>query len=273
LTFDFRTSQPIIPIRVNGGPPVPFLFDTGASVNVIDERVAREANLRLRGESVIRGGGQAGVPARFADDVIFEATTVAWSAQHATVVPIGYPDRKHFAGFIGAPVLARYVVQFDFGRRLLRLFEPGTYTPPARAMRMRFELQDHLPVVRAVVDAGSGPLEARLMLDTGAGDAFVDLNRPFVEAHRLLEAVPDAVPEARPAGIGGMAAFVYGTGRRVELGGMRFEAPRLGLSRASGGSSARAERDGIIGNALMGRFVVTFDYPQGVVTFERPGTE
>lgn len=32
IPFDFSTRQPIVQARVNGGPPVPFLFDTGASI-------------------------------------------------------------------------------------------------------------------------------------------------------------------------------------------------------------------------------------------------
>ena len=94
------------------------------------------------------------------------------------------------------------------------------------------------------------------MLDTGAGDSTADLNRPFVDAHRLLEAVTGAADVARPAAIGGPAAFVYGTGRRLSIGSLTFDMPRLGLSRATGGSSASAARDGIIGNAILERFVV-----------------
>jgi hypothetical protein len=62
---------------------------------------------------------------------------------------------------------------------------------------------------------------------------------------------------------------VYGTGRRVVLGGMTFDRPRLGLSRATQGSSSRTERDGIIGNELLAQFLVTFDYSRRTVAFEK----
>ncbi len=162
----------------------------------------------------------------------------------------------------------RHVVQFDFERHILRLIDPSTYQPPPRAALVPFELQGDLPVVRAIVDAGTGPVEARLMVDTGAGDSFADLNRPFVDAHRLLEAVKDGAATARPAGIGGTAPFVYGIGRRMVLGGMTFDKPRLGLSRAVSGSSSRAERDGIIGNELLRRFRATFDYGRRTLVLE-----
>jgi len=61
-----------------------------------------------------------------------------------------------------------------------------------------------------------------------------------------------------------------GAGRRVTLGGLVFDRPRLGLSRAQSGSSSRTERDGIIGNALLETFVVTVDYTRRTLVLERP---
>jgi hypothetical protein len=270
IAFDFKTRQPIAPVRVNGGPPVPFLFDTGASINVVDRGVARAASIAGTGARGMTGGGQATVEATFADSLLLDAGAAKWDRQRAAILDLGYPDRKHYAGFVGAPILMQYVVQFDFPARVMRLFDVGRFRNSPRAVPVPFELQNDLPVVRAMVDAGSGPIEARLMLDTGAGDSAADLNRPFVDAHRLLEAVTGAADVARPAAIGAPAAFVYGTGRRMSIGSLTFEAPRLGLSRASGGSSASSERDGIIGNSILERYVVTFDYPRRMVYFERP---
>jgi hypothetical protein len=270
IPFEFKTHQPIVPVRVNGGRSVPFLVDTGASIHAVDAALAVETGVIGRDPREMSGGGQGKVQASFADGVELRTGDLAWRSQRVAILPLGYPHRKHFAGFIGAPVLMQYVVQFDFPARVMRLFDVGRFRNSPRAVPVPFELQDDLPVVRAMVDAGSGPIEARLMLDTGAGDSAADLNRPFVDAHRLLEAVTGAADVARPAAIGGPAAFVYGTGRRMSIGSLTFEAPRLGLSRASGGSSASSERDGIIGNSILERYVVTFDYPRRMVYFERP---
>ena len=107
------------------------------------------------------------------------------------------------------------------------------------------------------------------MDDTGAS-TFIDLNRPFVEAHGLVEKLPGATARDRPAAIGGTAPFLYATAPRVTLGSLAFEKRTIGLSRATGGSSARAERDGIIGNALLQAFDVTVDYRRRLIVLERP---
>jgi Aspartyl protease len=267
LPFDFATYQPIIPIRVNGGRAVPFLFDTGASINVIGEAIAAELGLTAGGPGqTITGGGQTSVTMRYADSVTLAATGVEWTGQRIAVLAVG---AKHYSGFIGAPILMRYVVQFDFAERVIRLFDPERYEAPAAAIRIPFELQADLPVVRVQVDAGNGAVEARLMVDTGAGSVFVDLNRPFVDRHGLTEAVQSASGSDRPAGIGGTAPFIYGIGRQITLGTLVFDRPRLGLSRATQGSSSRAERDGIIGNQLLRDYLTTFDYRRRVLVLER----
>jgi aspartyl protease len=266
ITFDFATRQPIVPVRVNGAAPVPFVVDTGASVHVVDSTVAPPS--AAQGDRVaMSGGGEASVPVRFAAPLTFETGGVVWNAQRAAIASLGYPDRKHFGGLIGAPILMRYVVRFDFPRRRLQLIEPGTYAAPSGAERVPFELQEDLPIVRATVDVGTGPLAARLLVDTGASQ-FVDLNRPFVESNRLLDAVQDAAPIERPAALGGGAPFLYGTARRVMLGVLVFDRPRVGFSRAQTGSSSRTERDGIIGNDLLRQFVVTVDYRRRVLVLE-----
>ena len=269
IPFEFKTHQPIVPFRINGTDAVPFVVDTGASIHLIDQQIALKASVSGGRSAQLSGGGQARVDVQFVDGLLIEAGGLAWDQQRAAVANLGYPDRKHFAGLIGAPILMRYTVQFAFPSRTMRLIDPAAFTAPRGAVQIPFELQEDLPIVRAMIDAGSGPIEARLMVDTGAS-TFIDLNRPFVEANRLVDIIPDAKAADRPAALGGTAPFLYGTGRRVTLGGLVFDRPRLGLSRAQSGSSARTERDGVIGNALLENFVVTVDYTRRTLVLERP---
>ncbi len=269
IPFTFATKQPIVPVSLNGGPAVPFVVDTGASIHLIDREIARQAAVDDGRTVPLTGGGQATVQTQFVDGLTLATGGQTWSGQRGALAPLGYPDRKHFAGLLGAPILMRYTVQFDFPAQIMRLFEPARYTPPPGAVRVPFELQEDLPIVHVTIDAGTGPIDARLMVDTGAS-TFIDLNRPFVEAHKLVEAIPDAAASDRPAALGGTAPFLYGTGRRATLGGIPFERPRLGLSRAETGSSSCSERDGIIGNAVLAQFVMTVDYGRKVLVLERP---
>jgi predicted aspartyl protease len=270
LFFSFTTRQPILQVRVNGGPAVPFVVDTGATIHLVDEEVARQAGVGGARDLQMHGGGQGGVQAHIADAVTLQAGALRWDHQRAAIVPLGYPTRKHFAGLLGAQVLKQYTVRFNFNARTMSLFDPAGYTPPAGAILIPFELDEDLPIVHVTLDAGTGPIDARLMVDTGAA-TFVDLNRPFVDAHKLLDAIRDAKADDRPAALGGTAPFVYGTAREVVFGGVTFEHPRIGLSRATSGSSSRSERDGILGNDLLSRYLFDVDYHHSRLVLIKPG--
>ena len=259
VPFDFATRQPIVPVRVNGQPASPFVVDTGASVHVIDADLARRAGAVAGAARDMRGGGAGTVSVASLDGLTLHVGGLSWSGERAVAAPLGYPAAKHYAGLVGAPILSRYVVQFAYDGNRLRLFEPAAYVPPAGATELPFEIQEGLPIVTVVVDVGAGPIDARLMVDTGASQ-FVDLNTPFVERHALDGVMPDAAPADRRAALGTPASFVYGTARRVVVAGKVFERPRVGLSRSTSGSSSRADRDGIIGNDLLRHFIVTVDY-------------
>jgi hypothetical protein len=282
IPFEFRTRQPIVPVALNGAAAVPFVVDTGASIHLVDREVARLARLGNGRDVAMRGGGEATVATQFVGDVTFAFGGRSFPAQRAAVAPLGYPDRKHFAGLIGAPILMQFAVRFDFPAQRLQLLDPASYEPPAGALRVPFELQDDLPVVRVKVDAGGAAVVARLMVDTGAS-ASIDLNRPFVERHGLLQALPDATSADRPAALGGTAPFLYATGRSASIdgesldtagrrtaGSVVFDRPRLGLSRAQTGSSASDARDGIIGNELLRRYVMTVDYRRRTLVLAPP---
>jgi hypothetical protein len=270
LFFTFTTRQPIVQVSVSGGAAVPFVVDTGATIHLIDEEVARQARVAGTSDLQMHGGGEAGVQAHIAASLTMKVGDLTWAEQRAAIVPLGYPKRRHFAGLLGAQILKQYTVRFNFNGRTLSLLDPGSYKPPTGAVLIPFELDEDLPIVHVTLDAGSGPLEARLMVDTGAA-TFIDLNRPFVDAHKLLDAIPDAKADDRPAALGGTAPFLYGTAQRVVFGGVPFDRPRIGLSRATSGSSARSERDGILGNDLLRNFVVTVDYHRRRLVLEKPG--
>jgi len=270
LPFTFTTGQPIVPVSVNGGVAVPFVVDTGASIHLIDRPLADRATMAGGRTVPLTGGGQATVDTRFVDGVTLSAGGLRWASQRAALAPIGYPEHKHFAGLLGAPILMAYAAEFAFTTHVLRLHDPARYRIPAGAVRIPFELDEDLPIIHVTIDAGSGPIDARLMVDTGAATA-IDLNRPFVEAHRLVDAMPDAAAQDRPAALGGTAPFLYATGRRATVGGLTFDRPRLGLSRATTGSSSRRERDGIIGTDLLRGFDMTVDYRRRTLVLVRPG--
>jgi hypothetical protein len=72
LVFTFTTRQPIVQVSVNGAAAVPFVVDTGATIHLIDEEVARQARVAGASDLQMHGGGQAGVQAHIAESLDHE---------------------------------------------------------------------------------------------------------------------------------------------------------------------------------------------------------
>jgi hypothetical protein len=107
LPFSFATKQPIVPIALNGLPAVPFVIDTGASIHLIDRDLAARAAVSEGRAVPLTGGGAATVETRWVDGLTLAGGGQTWREQRAALAPLGYPERKHFAGLLGAPILMR----------------------------------------------------------------------------------------------------------------------------------------------------------------------
>jgi hypothetical protein len=112
----------------------------------------------------------------------------------------------------------------------------------------------------------------------------VDLTSPFVERARLRETHPDAVLALTGWGVGGAVKSHVVRARSMRLGSVTLGDVVAGLSTSRGGTFSDANFEGNVGNGVLKRFRVTFDYahqriylapreplPADVGTFDRSG--
>lgn len=125
------TGHMTVQVRLNGKGPYTLIFDTGAPMSLVNNRVAKDAQL-LKGRPVILFApfGSRGevkvkefdVGGRKASDIkvaIMDHPTVELFSRH-----FGQID-----GIVGFPFFARYKVTIDYQKKTLT-FAPGTYDPP-----------------------------------------------------------------------------------------------------------------------------------------------
>lgn len=104
------------------------------------------------------------------------------------------------------------------------------------------------------------------MIDTGFMGALI-LNRPFVEKSGLLPPDEQTTP-FELCGIGGTSKTRIGTLESLRLGSADVKAPVTLFSQAAEGNLSREDFDGMIGNALLRRFKVVFDYSRSRMFLE-----
>jgi len=253
----------IIPVSVNGRPPLQMVFDTGMpipGVLLYEGAIVDSMKLPYGPMQVNVGGAGAGgaVKARLATGVTLGVGALAVGGSVAIVMPPTPQMSGLHDGIIGASLFNDLVVSVDHDRGVMTLTRREAFTPPTGATEVPLEVVGRHAYVKAGVVGSDGKVTpVQLILDVGATHS-VSLNRSGNPGLKL------------PAGsfatrIGrGMSGAVTGQVGRVagfELGGKRLDGvvvtfPDSAFENPSGLDS----KDGNLGGGILGRFNITLDY-------------
>ena len=266
-------AQPLIliPARVSGSGPVPFVLVTGAGPCLLSPELAARAKVAATGRETATGAGgplevelgMAGVLAVGEAEV--RDVPVAITEELAR---IGKAVGASIEGDVGHGFLKDFRLTIDYDRSRVTLARPENPSGGASAAGgVPFRLADEeKPLVLVAVRLGEqGPFQ--FALDTGASMTVVS-----PEVARGLGA-GDRRP-AKMLGGGGRVAGLSGAVARVRVGEQDGRevgvviGPFLGpLSEVVG-----TRLDGILGYNFLRRFRVTIDYPARHLVLE-PGAD
>lgn len=270
IPFDYSVRHVWVKASLNGGPLDDWLLDTGASVSVIDSAYAAARGVKTEGRIGVAGAGSSGGASFATFDSLAvpgEGGGVTLGHQKVVVLSVNAHLQPFFwrpcAGILGYDFISRFVVDIDFARGRMVLHEPATFRYEGAGQAVPLQFAGSIPVIEATVDDAYTGL---FRLDVGSGST-VDLHTPFVEKHGLREKASARV-EAMGGGFGGTFTSDVTRMKRMRVGPFAWDDPIVILSRATEGALASEEYAGNIGNHLLERFRVTFDYGRKQVWLE-----
>jgi len=190
--------RPLVDVRINGGGPFTFLFDTGAAGDArADSGLVEQLKLPVIGES--RGGAPGG---QIVTMPIVQFDTIEIGA--AKWAPVAAPSRDynqresagepHIHGILGLGLFTSSLVTLDFPRGVLRI-APGALPDPDGKEIIAFE--NPRRIVEITFDVAGTTVTGDL--DTGGPDGVT-----------LPGAMIDRVPLAGPAKVVGQGTTVSG---------------------------------------------------------------
>ena len=251
---------------VNGKPPLTFILDSGAGATTVNRAVADRLGLKSEGKLGAQGvGGSTDFGFTTLDTVELGGLRIL-GMRAATIDLSGLASVMDVPvdGVLGYDFLSLFPVSIDYAHSTLTLTDPETFTPPAGAAAVPFELEHNVPVVDA---AYNGAVSGKYMVDTG-NNGWLLIHTPTVNKFHLVETARKKL-EMEAMGAGGKEVQYTVRGDSLALGGFSVRRPLVALSTAKSGVSASETIAGNIGGGVLENFVVTFDYPHEKMYLER----
>ncbi len=275
LPFQYQGRHVWLRARIGDGPPADFLFDTGASLTMLDSAYAASIGIHPVGTMSAQGAGASGrisfarlpslrVEAPDGDGIELADPKVGVLALNSMLAPYFWRD---CAGVIGFDFISRFVERIDYDAQVLTLRDPKTFRYEGTGARVPFRIAGYIPVVPMTID---GRYAGEFRLDVGSSST-VDLHTPFVKEHQLLQRAGRTLA-ATEGGFGGTFTSQLARIDSISLGPFTWKEPIVSLQTSETGMLASTDYAGNVGNQILDRFTVTFDYERRELWLE-PGRQ
>jgi hypothetical protein len=130
--FEFLANAVFIPVKVNGKGPYLFYVDTGASDAIVASEKAAVFGLRTKSMGTSMGAGSDSYEMGNVDGAVEFVFPSGLSVTTDHAVTISMKDTwpligQPIYGNIGREILRHFVVQFDYEKHLITLFDPAKF--------------------------------------------------------------------------------------------------------------------------------------------------
>ncbi len=272
LVYDAFAGLILVPVTIGDSPPLDFILDSGASQSAItDPYLSAALGLEVSETGLARGMGSGARRVLIADDTCIRGNGQEIVCTSLVVHDIGVRlaamAGRDIHGFLGAEIFDRYVVEIDAENRRLLLHDPEAFVYRGGGQVLPLEVIDRRPVVEGsvVVETGKKPVPVRLVVDTGSGRSMTLITKSRRQlkppAERTLSGSIGVVGETLVV-VGPVAELRLGTlvTSKVEAAWMEpFQIPAV---------RNIPKLNGILGNSLLSRYRVFFDYQHGYMILE-----
>jgi aspartyl protease/PDZ domain-containing protein len=265
--FELNGNMIFLPVRVNGSKPLSFGLDTGAYLSVINTPIVEQLGLKTAGRAVGFGaGGQ--VPSLQLPDVTLDISGATLKDLDLSGMALGSIENslgRPMDGILGAEFFKRYVVELDYEKNEITLYEPADFVYSGNGESLPLTFYHNHPYIRAKVSLpGIKPVEGEFVIDAGSNFPII-LLPSFIEGNNLRQSLPPTITTFG-RGVGGEIRMPIGRASSLELGKLKLE--RLVTAFPSNGWFGEQGKAGNIGSAVLRRFKVIFDYSRNRMILE-----
>jgi hypothetical protein len=245
IPAEFIGNLIFLPTRINNSKPSLFFLDSTATVSSVAPSRIAELGLSTLENPVLNLPG-----------VDFPFAALSALAKENFAAQTG----RSYQGTLGNDFLRSVVVEIDYGRKSVRLYDPGIYKYAGDGTSFPITFAGGMPLIRAKLTLpGQKAHEGEFMVNT-AVDAAIVIADKFAEGHHLFRAHLKTIPASDPQ-IKGGENIVLGRPKEFQLGAYRVERAIAEFSPKDPFPGAGADIAGMIGGGILRRFTIVFDFP------------
>jgi hypothetical protein len=254
IPAEFVDNLVFLPLSINDSQPMLFELDTTAASTSIDPE--RLASL---------GASPFPTPTLNLNGVDFRLSALPAMAKPDFASQVG----RTYQGTLGADFLCCVVVEIDYKRETVQLYDPSVYKYTGKTKGIPFTVHGGVPMVRAKFSlAANKSFEGDFAIDT-ALNATVVFTEHYAQSHQLFKSKIKTIPNTDPQlnGNGG-EGVVIGRMQHFELGSYYPQNLLAAFSQKDVIAADDPKFAGVIGGGMLRRFTVVFDYPHQVIYLE-----
>ncbi len=269
IPFRYIHNFIIVEARIYGIIPLQFIFDTGAEHIILFKReytdllqVPYDRRIPVLGSDMSRE-----IFALIARNGVIEVNGLAPQPHDILVLEEDYFSLDEMigspvAGLIGGGFFRNLIINIDYKRRQITLYDPATFEPPADYISLPIKIKTNKPYIMAEASLNDGsPVQVDLLVDTGAGVPLLLHNNSHPSLH-----LPDHYIKGKLGiGLGGYLEGYIGRIQKLSLGSIEFPGVLTSFQNVDENwlQDKDKYRNGILGNNLLSRFDVFMDYNRG----------
>jgi hypothetical protein len=188
VPFELVVNHLYVQASVNNSPPLSVVIDSGTTEAALDRSRSIQLALPASGAVLIPGFGNekptAGQKVAISRISLYGITLDNIVADSVPLDVYSQLLGHTTDALLGSELFNKYVVEVDYPKRVLRLYDPASYVEPKEGCKLPL-LLDTYPMVHAqLIDNDEKPIDAVLALDTGSSSVYI--TKLFGDAHPSL---------------------------------------------------------------------------------------
>ncbi|MGB3465215.1 MAG: aspartyl protease family protein [Cyclobacteriaceae bacterium] len=271
IPFEIFGDHIFIKVQVDGSKPLDFIFDTGDGLTVISNDVA--SGLKLNSNQMVKKTSAGGsVTGALINHNVLKIGDLEVNDIEVYSLNLNHIERligRRIDGIIGFDLLDKHIVQVDYDNKLFKIYDNSTFRYDGKGMAFDLKLTSYIPHIPCTVKLNNGEsLKGEYFVNTGAATT-VDFNTPFVNKHDIIAKTGKHYSYATGGLEDSESDHYEGRVKAFMIKDISFDNMPVGISQAQKGLQRSKKVFGIIGNNVLKRFNIIFDYKNKKMYWEK----